>query len=128
LSQAVLGGPQPKLEAIYAEGAMGRQGGPGDEDRGGTKGVAAGMEWRTLVTPEHKLVVRLDGTVGAVFDRHKDPHEMQNLAGERSAAALQKGLVAQLQKRAGELGDPFPKPAAPARETYSDAEAAKARG
>ncbi|MCL5745009.1 MAG: sulfatase-like hydrolase/transferase [Acidobacteria bacterium] len=120
LSAAVLGGPQPKVESVYAEGelraTLGRRK-KADEDEGG--GVTAGMEWRCVVTPTHKLAVRHDGKVAGLFDLEKDPLEMKNLAGERSHTALQKHLLERLERWGRETGDPFPNPAEAAQSSYA---------
>jgi len=116
LSAAVLKGQDPKTDFVYAQGAMGRgakaAGGrkAADEDGpNGPPGVSGGIEWRAFVTPSHKLVVRIDNTVGA-----------------RPAAALERDLLARMRQWAKQTGDPFPKPSQAARPMYSDEEAAPA--
>jgi arylsulfatase A-like enzyme len=127
LSAAALGGTQPAAEFVYAEGMMRvgaarRQAPPAKspEEGDGPAGVSGGKEWRCLVTPTHKLVVRFDGSVAALWDIEKDPYELKNLAGERSAAALQKDLLTRLTRHGKETGDPFPNPTPAAQSTYSD--------
>jgi hypothetical protein len=70
--------------------------------------------------------VRIDNTVGALFDLEKDPYELKNLAGARPAAALERDLLARMRQWAKQTGDPFPKPSQAARPMYSDEEAAPA--
>ena len=77
------------------------------------------------MSPTHKLVVRMDGTTGALFDLEKDPYEFKNRAGERSAAALQKDLRDKMERWGRETGDPFPKASEPAQRSYTDEEAAR---
>jgi arylsulfatase A-like enzyme len=139
LSAAALGGPKPKVDSIYAEGMMRanetaqarpaarKKAQKGGEEDSGPAGVSLGKEWRCLVTPSHKLAVRYDGTVAALWDMEKDPYEMKNLAGERSAAALEKDLLARLKRWGLETGDAFPRVTPPAKGLYTDEEAARAR-
>jgi arylsulfatase A-like enzyme len=133
ISAAVLGGPKPKVDSVYAGGMMrvaarAARAAKGKADTSeGPVGASGGMEWRCLVTPAHKLVLRQDGKVGGLFDLEKDPYEMKNLSGERSAAAVQKDLLARLQRWGKETGDPFPNPSPAAKSMYTDEEAARAR-
>jgi len=106
LSTAVLGGPAPTVESVYAEGRM-------QLDRA----------WRAIVTPRHKLAVDIAGQVTHLFDLAKDPYEMKNLADERAHVALKEALLAQLRRWAKETGDPFPKTPTAAKAMYTDAEA-----
>jgi len=137
LSAALLKGQDPKTDFVYAQGAMSRGSqAPGgrklargrkaaDEDGpNGPHGVSGGIEWRAFVTPSHKLVVRIDNTIGALFDLEKDPYELNNLAGTRPAAALEKDLLARMRQWAKQTGDPFPNLSQAARPMYSDQEAA----
>ena len=78
------------------------------------------MEWRAVVTQQHKLVMRYDGAVAALFDREKDPYEMNNLAEERSASALRDDLQAKLKQRGADTGDRFPQMTPPAKASYPD--------
>jgi arylsulfatase A-like enzyme len=142
LSGAVLGGTTPKVDSVYSEGRMREWARPEtmagrkvkkkkksqeeDADVGAT-GVSGGMEWRSLVTPTHKLVVRVDTKVGALFDLEKDPYELKNLAGERSLASLQADLLARMKLWGKDTGDPFPEVSPAARPSYTDAEAEKAK-
>ncbi len=130
LSGVALGKGSPKVDFVYAEGQMrvkenGRGEAAGDEggDKGAT-GVSRGMEWRAVVTAQHKLVMRFDGSIAALFDREKDPYEMKNLAEERSAAALRGDLLAKSKKRGADTGDRFPHVTPAAKEIYTDEEAA----
>jgi arylsulfatase A-like enzyme len=123
LSSAALGIASPKVDFVYAEGQMRlRDKISGAEERRGAQGVSLGKEWRAVVTPQHKLAVRYDGTVAGLFDREKDPYEMHNLAEERSAAALRRDLLGKLQRRGRELDDRFPNPTPPAKASYTDQE------
>jgi len=129
LSAAALGGAAPRVDFVYAEGAMRQRGparqaaaaaGPAEEGGGrGATGVAGGNEWRSYVTPTHKLVVRADGKPGALFHVEKDPYEVKNLVGERSSAALEKELLAKMSGWAKEVGDPFPEPSPAAQAMYT---------
>lgn len=139
LSGAVLGGSAPKVDSIYAGGMMrlsanvnakkGKAARGAEETsygKGGRpNGVSRGLEWRALVTAKHKLVVLCNGTVAALWDVEKDPYELKNLAGEPSAAALQKELLAHLQRWGKETGDPFPNPSTAAEAMYSDEQASR---
>jgi len=100
LSGVALGTGNPNVDFVYAEGQMrakedARAAATGEEGGNrGAPGVSRGMEWRAVVTPRHKLVMRHDGSTAALFDREKDPYEMNNLAEERSTAALRGDLLA----------------------------------
>jgi arylsulfatase A-like enzyme len=135
LSSVAMGKGSPKVDFVYAQGQMRARTAAGantasaaedDADRG-AQGVSAGKEWRAVVTAQHKIVTRIDGTVAALFDREKDPYEMKNLVEERSASALQKDLLSKLKKRGSDTGDPFPDFSKPAKPVYTDEEAATAR-
>lgn len=134
LSATLLGGPEPKVDFVYAEGMMRRRtkdgaveaptdgdddGGKGAKGASRLGGVAGGSEWRSYVTPAHKLVVRADGKPGALFHLEKDPYEFKNLVGERSSAALEKDLLEKMRGWAREVGDPFPEPSAAAETMYT---------
>jgi arylsulfatase A-like enzyme len=132
LSSVALGKGNPKVDFVYAEGQMRARAAANasaaedDADRGAS-GVSRGKEWRAVVTAEHKLVMRIDGTVAALFDREKDPYEMKNLIEERSASGLRSDLLAKLKKHGADTRDPFPNPSTPAKAIYTDEEAAAAR-
>jgi len=96
-------------------------------DIDGSYGVMGGKEWHALVTPTHKVVKMIDGKTVALFDLEKDSYEMSNLAGERSAATFERDLLARMRGWATEIDDPFPRMSQPAREFYTDEEAARAR-
>jgi arylsulfatase A-like enzyme len=137
LSAAVLGGPASGIESLYAQGAMTRT---RNERTAGKarlqrKNVSAeadeesapGGEWRALVTPTHKLVVNVSGQT-LLYDLAKDPYELKNLADQREHAALKEELTKQLKRWAKDTDDPYPKSATPAKSSYTDEEAARARG
>jgi arylsulfatase A-like enzyme len=133
LSAAVLGGSTPNVESVYAEGSMTR-GKLGQEKKNAKKGgadadedSAPGGEWRCLVTPTHKLSVNIGGKT-LLYDLEHDPYELKNLADEKSAAPLRAHLEAQMKRWAKETGDPGVGKATPAKASYTDAEAAAARG
>ena len=141
LSGAVLtGGTAPKVDSVYAQGAMGvgNPEGPKPARAAKKKAKAAaaaedadendapGGEWRALVTPTHKLITNVSGET-RLYDLEKDPYEMRNLADERSASALKADLQACMKRWADDTGDPYPKAARAAATHYSDEEAAKAR-
>ncbi len=119
LSGRLKGKKGPSREYVYAEGRVasgpGRAAG-GRRKRGKRNG---GKQWRALVRGEHKLVLGPGGEVEALYDLSKDPFETKNLAGEKSAAALEKDLLALARKAAKETGDPFPSPVRPARPRYT---------
>lgn len=117
-------GREPKVDFIYAQGAM-TAGKPRSID--GSYGVMGGKEWRAFVTPTHKIVQTIDDKTVALFDLEKDPYEMKNLVGERSAATLGKNMLAQMRRWAKEVDDPFPQLSQPAKPIYTDEEAAQAR-
>ncbi len=129
LSGAALGTANPRADLVYSEGLMRTSGPRGhvkkndDVPARGSLGVTHGSEWRTIVTPQHKLVMLYDGTVAALFNREKDPYEMHNLAEERSAAPLRQDLLAKLKRRGAELDDRFPNATPPAKAMYTDSAA-----
>ena len=139
LSAAVTGGTSPKIDSIYAQGAMRAPEGTrapvakakkakakANSDEA-NEDEAPGGEWRALVTPTHKLVTMVSGAV-ALYDLVKDPFELKNLADERSAASLKRDLQAKMKSWADETGDPYPNISPSAAVHYSDEAAAKARG
>ena len=125
LSGAVLG-RAPHVDFIYAQGAM-TAGKPRSIEIDGAYGIMGGKEWRAFVTPTHKLVVTIDNKTVGLFNLEKDPYEMNNLAGERSAATLERDLLARMRGWAKEIDDPFPQLSKPAKPFYTDEEAAQAR-
>ncbi|MEO7144535.1 MAG: sulfatase [Bryobacteraceae bacterium] len=135
LSAAALGGPGPEIDSVYAEGMMRNSArverlapanAASDGDRG-PAGVSGGMEWRALVTRSHKLVVRADNQVAALFNLEKDLYETKNLAGDQSVKALENELLARMRRWSKETGDPFPAASPAARAMYTDEEAARSR-
>ena len=63
-----------------------------------------------------------------LYDLEKDPFELKNLAAERSATALKNDLLAKMKRWADDTADPYPRVSRMAAESYSDEQAAKARG
>jgi len=140
LSGAVLGGPAPKVESVYAEGAMERSRVEGKavkaptETKRSKKNVSEeadedstpGGEWRALVTPTHKLVSNISGGT-LLYDLEKDPYELNNLAESSEHKALKEHLATQMKKWARDTDDPYPKTSRESKKNYSDEEAAKAR-
>jgi len=110
LSAAVLGGPAPEVESVYAEGKVQTQ-----------------NAWRAVVTRQHKLAVNIAGDVTHMFDLETDPYEMNNLANQPAHAALQAELLAELGRWGSETDDTFPEKPASAKTMYTDEEAAAAR-
>jgi arylsulfatase A-like enzyme len=70
--------------------------------------------WRSIVTPQRKLAVDVNGEVQLLTDLEADPYELENLAERPEAAALQTELLASLSEIGKETGDPFPDPVPPA--------------
>jgi arylsulfatase A-like enzyme len=134
LSGAITGGVAPKAESVYAGGSMAR-GKPEREAKGKKKDKnvseevedesAPGGEWRALVTPTHKLITNVSGSV-LVYDLEKDPYELKNLAEEPQHQPLKQDLQAQMKRWTTDTGDPYPKPSPSAQKHYTDEEAAKA--
>lgn len=136
LSGAVLGGPAPKAESVYAGGSMGR-GNPAKAAEGKKKkgknvsdevneDDAPGGEWRALVTPAHKLISNVAGGT-LLYDLEKDPYELKNLSESSEHKALKEHLFAEMKRWAKDTNDPHPKLSTPANKSYTDEEAAKAR-
>lgn len=116
LAPAVTGGAAPRVESVYAQGSMRAREGRDD-----------GTEWRALVTPSHKLVLRLPGEPVALYDLERDPYEMKNLVDEPGAKALRGKLLDEIRGWARRTGDPFPRVSPAAKQVYSDEEAAAQR-
>ena len=101
LSAALLGVQLQSQDVAYLEGHYGAA-----ATRSGDQGLASvPMDWRALRTPEHLLVVDLDGTVRLLFDLHADPLVMENLAGRPATQAMQAPLLTRLRVEADMLGD-----------------------
>ena len=136
LSGAVTGGAVPRIESIYAQGAMRPERAQPAAPKKNKKAKAAndeaaedeapGGEWRAIVTPTHKLVTNISGGT-LLYDLEKDPYELKNIAEERSASALKNDLLAKMKHWADDTGDPYPRVSRAAAEHYSDEQAAKAR-
>jgi arylsulfatase A-like enzyme len=60
--------------------------------------------WRGIRTKTH-VYARFKDKPWVLHDVEKDPYELKNLAGEPSAAALQKEMEAQLARKMKEVGD-----------------------
>jgi len=125
--------PDPNRAAKKAEKRGGKKRGVA-ADGGDAAGEGAGeaadrSEWRAVVTPTHKLTLRVpDGKVESLYDLEHDPYEQKNLVDERQHAALLGHMMDLAKQWAKETGDPFPNPATPAKALYSDEEARHARG
>ncbi len=119
LSSAVSGGKTPKVESVYCQGQM-----RANNPRRKANVNAPSQEWRSLVTPTHKLV--LDAATGQatkMFDLGQDPFELKNLVEEKSHRALKADLLSQAAKWAKKTDDPRPKLAEPAKALYSEQDA-----
>jgi arylsulfatase A-like enzyme len=68
----------------------------------GNVGLAAG--WRGVRTPRH-MYATYRNKPWVLYDIEKDPYELNNLAGERSAAALQRDMDARVQRWMKQTGD-----------------------
>lgn len=133
LSAAALGGRVPEVESLYNQGSMRSAGAARKRPKQRRKKKKAGgrfrarREWRSVVTPTHKLILAGDGQVAQLYDLAKDPFELRNLAEERGQVKLRDHLVGLAKRWARETGDPFPRKSTPAKSSYSDEEAAAAR-
>ncbi len=68
----------------------------------GNVGLAAG--WRGVRTPRH-MYATYRNKPWVLYDIEKDPYELNNLAGERSAAALQRDMDTRVQRWMKQTGD-----------------------
>jgi arylsulfatase A-like enzyme len=146
LSGAVLG-KTINVESVYAGGAMraaAAKGGKGkakaqdaaakikantggEPDGGEEDDSTPGGEWRALVTPTHKLISHVNGSVH-LYDLEHDPYEMKDLAADRQSEALKTHLTEEMKRWAKQTGDPYPEVSSAAKVSYSDDEAKAARG
>ncbi|MEM7393807.1 MAG: sulfatase-like hydrolase/transferase [Verrucomicrobiota bacterium] len=117
-----LSDPDTTVESIYCEGALGATAPRQQKKNENFK------NWRTLVTPQHKMTLQPgENPVVQLFDLQKDPFERENLANRADQAAIQKELLAQCRAWAEKTEDPWPNPARAAQSLYSDEEATRAR-
>ena len=121
LSAAVLSGAAPQVDSIYAEGAITSK--PQPANAALDINLVRMGEWRAVITATHKLFIDLANET-FLYDLEKDPYEMNNLAESRQHAALRQHLLDDLKRWGKETGDPFPGACAPAKEFYTDEEAA----
>jgi arylsulfatase A-like enzyme len=97
LSHAVLGEQGPEPDSVYLQIL-----GPGWPHRGEWVGFWRGVRTRRCV------YARWFGSGDVwLFDRHTDPYEMNNLAGNPGYATIQAQLEQRLQQWMRDTGDPF---------------------
>lgn len=129
LAPVALGLKSKKLESIYAAGQMRQVTATGavalkanddgaDPSRRGSPGISQGMEWRALVTEEHKLVTLCDGRTAGLFHRRSDPYELKNLTDDKNAKSLLRHLQAQMKIKGASVDDRFPEIAATSKPSY----------
>jgi arylsulfatase A-like enzyme len=124
-SAAVLGG-NVVCDSVYSMGAMHaaavKDDAPPSTTAAGAidaSGDAAGTgEWRCMVTPTHKLIVREGNINNGLFDVIGDPYEMKNLWGNPDSADLQKTLLDRMKQWQTSTGDVFPARSRPAKKSY----------
>jgi arylsulfatase A-like enzyme len=124
-SAAVLGG-QIECDSVYSMGAMhaarAQETGaatpahePASEGAGESNGTG---EWRCMVTPTHKLIVREGNVNNGLFDVIKDPYEMSNLWNKPESAGLQQQLLDRMKQWQTDTHDIFPAESLPAKKMY----------
>jgi arylsulfatase A-like enzyme len=131
-SAAVLGGSF-ECDSVYSMGAMkaGTANAASDDDATAEPAVKsaatkpavnpASAEWRCMVTPTHKLILRSGNINNGVFDLANDPYEMSNLWDKPGTASLQKSLMDRMKQWQKQIGDVFPAESQPARASYDKA-------
>ena len=81
-----------------------------DDQQRAALGFAAPPRLRTLVTERYRMTVADGDPYGELYDRHNDPHEMDNLFDDAAHRALRGELMERLAYREMELADRSPLP------------------
>jgi len=110
---SVLGLPVPDdVEGMDLSHCLGD--GPGEvpeeallQGMGPTAVFGDGFEWRGVRTARHTYAVMRRDRSEFLFDHVADPHQLENLAGDRLHAELRKRLRDRLAHRLHALGDTF---------------------
>jgi arylsulfatase A-like enzyme len=71
----------------------------------------AGPNGRTIITPDGFKLVLYDSDQSLLFDRNKDPQELNNIYGKTGAAAVQSRLRRKIEAWQKATGDSMPLPA-----------------
>jgi arylsulfatase A-like enzyme len=81
-----------------------------DDQQRASLGFAAPPRLRTLITKRHRLTIASGDRYGELYDRHNDPHEMENLFDSAAHRAMRAALMERLAYRLMELADRSPLP------------------
>ena len=81
-----------------------------DDQQRPSLGFAAPPRLRTLITKRYRLTIAHGDRYGELYDRHNDPHEMENLFDEVEHSAVRAALMERLAYRLMELADRSPLP------------------
>jgi arylsulfatase A-like enzyme len=81
-----------------------------DDQQRAAFGFASPSRLRTLITPRHRLTIAHGDAWAELYDRHNDPHEMDNLFDDPAHRGLRAELMEKLAYRQMELADRSPLP------------------
>ncbi|MGB6536965.1 MAG: sulfatase-like hydrolase/transferase [Xanthobacteraceae bacterium] len=81
-----------------------------DDQQRATLGFTSPPRLRSLVTARYRMTIAAGDPYGELYDRQKDPHEMDNLFDDPSYRALRGELFERLAYREMELADRSPLP------------------
>jgi hypothetical protein len=81
-----------------------------DDQQRATFGFAAPPRLRTLVTSRYRMTIAHGDPWGELYDRHHDPHEMDNLFDDPAHRAVRADLMERLAYREMALADRSPLP------------------
>ena len=81
-----------------------------DDQQRAILGFAAPPRLRSLITERYRLTIAAGDSYGELYDRHNDPHEMDNLFDDPAHRAVRGELMERLAYRQMELADRSPLP------------------
>ena len=81
-----------------------------DDQQRATLGFAAPPRLRSLITTRYRITIAHGDPYGELYDRHADPHEMDNLFDDPAHRAVRAELMEKLAYREMDLADRSPLP------------------
>jgi len=81
-----------------------------DDQQRPSLGFGAPPRLRTLITKRYRLTIAQGDRYGELYDRHNDPHEMENLFDVTAHSVVRAALMERLAYRLMELADRSPLP------------------
>ena len=100
------------LPAINGEGPAGARDSMviEDDQQRAALGFTSASRMRSLITPRYRLTIAHGDAWAELYDRHNDPHEMDNLFDDPAHRGLRAELMEKLAYRQMELADRSPLP------------------